>query len=78
MSVGHKHNSRLSFALFAGDKSFSIDPRAYVYTADKEMRNMFRSTKYHNTVVVDGEEQNRFEEDELFAMNLDAAVKVNG
>jgi hypothetical protein len=28
-------------------------------------------------VVVDGEEQNRFEEDELFAMNLDAAVNVN-
>ena len=74
---GHKHNSRLSFELFAGDKSFIVDPGAYVYTADKEMRNLFRSTKYHNTVVVDGEEQNRFEEDELFAMNLDAAVKVN-
>ena len=74
---GHKHNSRLSFELFAGDKSFIIDPGAYVYTADKEMRNLFRSTKYHNTVVVDDKEQNRFEEDELFAMNLDAAVKVN-
>ena len=74
---GHKHNSRLSFELFAGDKSFIIDPGAYVYTADKEMRNLFRSTKYHNTVVVDGEEQNRFAEDALFAMNLDAAVKVN-
>ena len=74
---GHRHNSRLSFELFAGDKSFIIDPGAYVYTADKEMRNLFRSTKYHNTVVVDGEEQNRFGEDELFAMNLDAAVKMN-
>jgi len=75
---GHKHNSRLSFELFAGDKSFIIDPGTYIYTADKEMRNLFRSTKYHNTVVVDGEEQNRFAEDELFGMNLDAAVKVNG
>ena len=74
---GHKHNSRLSFELFAGDKSFIIDPGTYVYTADKEMRNLFRSTKYHNTVVVDGEEQNRFDEDRLFAMNLDVAVKVN-
>ena len=74
---GHKHNSRLSFELFAHDKSFIIDPGAYIYTADKEMRNLFRSTRYHNTVVVDGEEQNRFDEDELFAMNLDAAVKVN-
>jgi hypothetical protein len=75
---GHKHNSRLSFELFAGGKSFIIDPGSYLYTADKEMRNLFRSTKYHNTVVVDDKEQNRFEEDELFAMNLDAAVNVNG
>ncbi len=74
---GHKHNSRLSFELFAQDKSFIIDPGAYAYTAAKVMRNLFRSTKYHNTVVVDGEEQNRFDEDQLFTMKLDAAVKVN-
>lgn len=74
---GHKHNSRLSFELFAHDNSFIIDPGAYIYTADKEMRNLFRSTRYHNTVVVDGEEQNRFDEDGLFSMELDAAVKVN-
>jgi uncharacterized heparinase superfamily protein len=74
---GHKHNSRLSFELFACDKSFIIDPGTYIYTADKEMRNLFRSTKYHNTVVVDGEEQNRFDEDQLFTMHLDATVNVN-
>lgn len=74
---GHKHNSRLSFELFDFDKSFIIDPGAYIYTADKEMRNLFRSTNYHNTVVVDGEEQNRFDEDELFTMGLDAIVTVN-
>ena len=74
---GHKHNSRLSFELFAYGKSFIIDPGAYIYTADKEMRNLFRSTRYHNTVVVDSEEQNRFDEDELFTMKLDAAVRVN-
>ena len=75
--AGHKHNSRLSFELFAYDKSFIIDPGAYIYTADKDMRNLFRSTWYHNTVVVDGEEQNRFDENELFSMGHDAAVKVN-
>ena len=73
---GHKHNSQLSFELFAGDKSFIIDPGAYIYTADKDMRNLFRSTRYHNTVVVDDEEQNRIDEDELFGMGLDASVKV--
>jgi len=74
---GHKHNSRLSFELFAYDKSFIIDPGAYIYTADKEMRNLFRGTRYHNTVVVDSEEQNRFNEDELFSMGRDATVKVS-
>jgi len=74
---GHKHNSRLSFELFAYDKSFIIDPGTYIYTADKEMRNLFRSTKYHNTVVVDDKEQNSFDADRLFAMNPDAAVKIN-
>ena len=74
---GHKHNSRLSFELFACDKSFIIDPGSYIYTADKEMRNLFRSTRYHNTVVVDDEEQNSFNEDKLFAIKPDAAVKVN-
>jgi hypothetical protein len=74
---GHKHNSRLSFELFAYDKSFIIDPGAYIYTADKEMRNLFRSTNYHNTVVVDGKEQNGFDEDNLFRMGNDAFIKVN-
>lgn len=74
---GHKHNSRLSFELFACDKSFIIDPGTYIYTADKKMRNLFRSTKYHNTVVVDDVEQNSFDEDKLFAIKPDAAVKVN-
>ena len=73
----HKHNGRLSFELFAYDKSFIIDPGAYIYRASKDMRNLFRSTKYHNTVVVDNEEQNRFREDIMFHMNYDAGVRVN-
>ncbi len=74
---GHKHNSRLSFELFAYDKSFIVDPGAYIYTADREMRNLFRSTSYHNTVVVDGEEQDRFDARRLFWVESDAIVKVN-
>lgn len=75
--TGHKHNSRLSFDLFYNNRSFIIDPGTYVYTADKDMRNLFRSTRYHNTVVVDGEEQNKFGDRELFRMGLDATVYVN-
>lgn len=75
--MGHKHNSRLSFDLYAGDKSFIVDPGSYVYTTDKDMRNLFRSTGYHNTVVVDDTEQNRLLDNELFNMRRDAATIVN-
>jgi hypothetical protein len=74
---GHRHNSNLSFELFAYDKSFIVDPGSYIYTANKNMRNMFRSTKYHNVVQVDGEEQNSFNENEIFDMEANAQVKIN-
>jgi len=74
---GHKHNSRLSYELCAFGESFLIDPGAYIYTADSEMRNLFRSTAYHNTVVVDGEEQNSFRPDEVFSLGNEAKVKIN-
>lgn len=71
------HNSRLSFEIYAYDKTFLVDPGAYIYTAYPEWRNKFRSTAYHNTVVVDGKEQNRFFPKELFFMESDADIKVN-
>jgi len=73
---GHRHNSRLSFELFAYDKTFLVDPGAYLYTADAVMRNLFRSTAYHNTVVVDGEEQSRFDQSSLFAMGSEGSARV--
>jgi len=73
----HTHNDKLSFELYAHDKSFIVDPGNYVYTADYRWRNLFRSTAYHNTVVVDGEEQNRFDERNLFWIEHDAIPQVN-
>ena len=73
----HRHNSRLSFELFAYDKTFIVDPGTYIYTADPEWRNKFRSTVYHNTVVVDEEEQNDFDPYDLFRLGMNADVKVN-
>lgn len=72
---GHRHNSALSFELFANDKSFIIDPGAYVYTSNRKMRNLFRSTSYHNTVEVDSQEQNTFKE-ELFDQGTEAKTKI--
>ncbi|RJQ28492.1 MAG: hypothetical protein C4589_06220 [Peptococcaceae bacterium] len=74
---GHRHNSRLSFELCACGEPFIIDPGTYVYTADKDMRNFFRSTACHNTVVVDGVEQSRLEPDLLFRLGGEAAARVN-
>jgi uncharacterized heparinase superfamily protein len=73
----HKHNDLLGFELYAGDKAFIVDPGAYVYTRNPDWRNLFRSTHYHNTVVIDGQEQNRFEASELFEMTADSSVIVN-
>ncbi|MCA1557274.1 MAG: heparinase II/III family protein, partial [Acidobacteria bacterium] len=54
----HGHNDALSLEVSACGTSFIVDPGTYVYTANLEERNLFRSTRYHSTVEVDGEEQN--------------------
>lgn len=72
---GHAHNDKLSFELCVDGEDIIVDPGTYVYTADPEWRNKFRSTAYHNTVVVDGEEQNRFEASNLFTLHDDLEIK---
>ena len=73
----HKHNDLLSFELSIGGRAFVVDPGAYVYTAAPQWRNRFRSTRYHNTVVIDGQEQNRFTEAKLFGVTPDAQPIVH-
>ncbi|MGF7117961.1 alginate lyase family protein [Methanobacterium oryzae] len=76
---GHKHNSALNFELFANDKTFIVDPGSCIYTPSKKMRNLFRSTAYHNVIMVDGKEQNTIKDDlidDLFDLGIDAKTKV--
>ncbi|MCL4860210.1 MAG: heparinase II/III family protein [Caldilineaceae bacterium] len=54
---GHAHNDTFSFVLQAHGKDWIIDPGMYTYTGDYNERNRFRSTSFHNTVAVDGQEQ---------------------
>ena len=76
-SPGHRHNSKLSFELFAYDKSFIVDPGTYAYTYDLKWRNIFRSTEYHNTIKIDEKEQNKIEPTAVFWIDNQANVKVN-
>jgi len=72
---GHCHNDKLSFELCIDGEDVIVDPGTYVYTAEPEARNRFRCTAYHNTVMIDGEEQNRFEKNNLFSMKNEALAK---
>jgi hypothetical protein len=70
---GHGHNDILSFELFLNGRNLVSDCGAYVYTASREWRNKFRSTAFHNSVQVDGEEVNRFVgPDALWQLEYDA------
>ncbi len=70
---GHGHNDILSFELFLNGRNLITDCGAYLYTASREWRNAFRSTAFHNTVQVDGEELNRFVgPDALWQLQYDA------
>lgn len=66
---GHSHNDQLSFELSIDGNFIIVDPGNYVYTALPEKRNQFRSTMYHNTLVIPNYEQNKWLEqsiDDLF------------
>lgn len=74
---GHCHNDKLSFELCIEGEDIIVDPGTYVYTPLPEWRNKFRSTAYHNTVIIDGKEQNRFSENNLFFMENDNVIKID-
>jgi len=57
---GHAHNDQLSFELNVFGLDFIVDSGTYCYTSYPEKRNLFRSTKMHNTLYFDGREQNPF------------------
>lgn len=72
----HTHNDRLSFEFALGRDDIFIDPGAYVYTPNPEKCNEFRSTAKHNTVVVDGEEQNIFSRENVFLLKKNSRTTL--
>src|SRR5438067_2521938 len=64
----HKHNDLLGFEYHVNGEAVIVDAGSFVYTSDPDARNLFRSTAYHNTLCIDGVEQNEFRADWLFRM----------
>lgn len=73
----HTHSDLLSFELSISGKTFLIDTGSYVYTADPSARMLFRSTKMHNTVTVDGLNQNNIDENTFWDFERNAIPKIN-
>jgi uncharacterized heparinase superfamily protein len=56
---GHAHGDLLSFELSVGGRRIIVDSGVYSYETD-EMRSYCRSTRAHNTVEIDGQDQCEF------------------
>jgi len=66
----HFHNDIGSFELNINKKDFIVDPGTYCYTENLDIRNKWRSTSAHNTILTNNIEQNNFDKDQPFFMNF--------
>jgi hypothetical protein len=54
LNAGHAHADALSVTLSVAGQPLLIDPGTGGYTIDRTLRDRFRSTAAHNTIVLDG------------------------
>jgi hypothetical protein len=73
---GHSHNDKLALELHVGGAVALCDPGSPSYSGDPQLRNAFRGTRAHGTVVVDGLEQAPILQDRLFALPDVAAARL--
>lgn len=55
--AAHGHADALGIVLSVGGEEVLVDPGTYAYHTEPEWRRYFRSTRAHNTVLVDGLDQ---------------------
>ena len=73
---GHAHNDKGSVELSFGSFDVLVDRGTYVYAREPRERNERRGTAAHNTVQVDGLEQNRIVPGRLFALPDTARARI--
>jgi hypothetical protein len=73
---GHSHNDKLALEVRVRGALAVCDPGSPSYTGDPELRNAFRGTRAHATVVVDGLEQAPLPADRLFALPEAAGARI--
>jgi uncharacterized heparinase superfamily protein len=73
----HAHSDALSIDLFAFDHTFLRDPGTFGYTADEELRDLFRSTAYHNTVRIDGRDISPSREGQPFSLGRNVRPEIH-
>lgn len=59
MNYVHAHADALSFEYAAGGVTWIVDPGTYTYTKDPALRDQFRTSSGHNTLVVEGQSQSQ-------------------
>ena len=64
----HKHNDQMAIEWSVDGNPIFVDAGSYTYTRDPKARNEFRSTSIHNTVMLDGQEQNTLDPNALFRL----------
>lgn len=64
----HAHNDQLSFELNIKGIDVFVDSGNYTYTGSYKLRNLFRSTAFHNTIKIENFEQNLFKQKHLFML----------
>lgn len=75
---GHAHCDALALELVILGDPVIVDAGTYLYTPLPERRHQFRSASSHNTLVVEGRDQNRAHPDSLFHLLEEARPHVIG